>query len=973
MLIQNSIEFDKVFNKDLNIDSVLLSDLEVIKSYTGNSVDSSITISKDDLKPAIFYDGNIKDANYPLVEILDTNKTLSIENVIEFELRNVQAKKQVILNILSDEPVKRTITKVLGDMSDNTTSTTAILPYMTKAYIQANDDGTWLNVNKYLDISHKNNSNGSIVAKWYSAGETDPLGFEIFVDNISVYVFEYTSSLGTAGFKYATIPVNLNNKSQIRVRAFTTANVLGGSFFNNLMMGISVSYDIGPDLLTLEVLTDRSNLMGIGYGNSLASLGTPFVGKCVGSTNWVKYRIEEKSGVMSIYEDGVYIGRKTLSAMTPIGNIPVGNITFGGSLSIRSVNVEKLSSNTVLFMDGESLTDKLGKNTLTAVGNVTTTTNDKKFGLRALFFDGSGDYLTNPTSSNFDFGISDFTIESYIKLSNNTDNIHYRIISRGGYQTGLNDWYLAINPTTKKLSFGCGNNTNYKNIISPIIDDFIVTDWNHIAVCREAGVVKLFINGKLVSTNTISTSLTNTKALSIGTNTGTLGEYYNGFIDGLRITKGIARYSEDFTPSEELTCSFLSIPSTIQGDIKNIKLYDSLKTKYSIFANIGSIVKSKISVQGASTDFKLNYMTPNELGVIQDTDYYSTSSIDLEAINDFDTITVEYKDGFVVDRLTLNGNIISIDDSPRELMYSILGNSVNLKSIVREYEIKFTSTTNTSFIEVYHDSLRVKLPTTLISGTTYTTGIVEVNELVNTLSIITAVTNSLILTYGNEKRSYNYPTVKAFFEESLNMKNVHSIKYNDGTFMSHSDLSLLLAYAKLPFITKNITPNKNFFGDYYNFYSATSLLNSISGGTASTTKVVDINYLNSKRDMHFECVIRDGEAHSNSTDGGTETTSTVYGVFTFSDNTTQVVYLQSGKVLESTEGQATKYYKHLIFTKDVTACTIYLQAVDSSGSSSSWSCSYVGLTSSDLSVISKFTLNTKAINWIKEYRTIGDL
>jgi hypothetical protein len=70
--------------------------------------------------------------------------------------------------------------------------------------------------------------------------------------------------------------------------------------------------------------------------------------------------------------------------------------------------------------------------------------------------------------------------------------------------------------------------------------------WNHIALTRSSGVANLYVNGNVVGTAAASGSCTGTYLC--------LGGYYNttylhnGYIQDFRITKGLARYSANFTP-----------------------------------------------------------------------------------------------------------------------------------------------------------------------------------------------------------------------------------------------------------------------------------------------------------------------------------------------------------------------------------------------------------------------------------------
>ena len=75
-----------------------------------------------------------------------------------------------------------------------------------------------------------------------------------------------------------------------------------------------------------------------------------------------------------------------------------------------------------------------------------------------------------------------------------------------------------------------------------------INTWNHIAVSRSGSSLKVFLNGISVISLTNSVNFSRGGAL-IGTVTETIGAYgINGYIDDLRVTKGVARYTANFVP-----------------------------------------------------------------------------------------------------------------------------------------------------------------------------------------------------------------------------------------------------------------------------------------------------------------------------------------------------------------------------------------------------------------------------------------
>jgi hypothetical protein len=75
--------------------------------------------------------------------------------------------------------------------------------------------------------------------------------------------------------------------------------------------------------------------------------------------------------------------------------------------------------------------------------------------------------------------------------------------------------------------------------------------WVHRAVCRDGNTIRTFMNGTQVATISSSLALAASTA-DVGIGTYLAGTYfYHGYIDELRISKGVARWTSDFTPPTE--------------------------------------------------------------------------------------------------------------------------------------------------------------------------------------------------------------------------------------------------------------------------------------------------------------------------------------------------------------------------------------------------------------------------------------
>lgn len=171
------------------------------------------------------------------------------------------------------------------------------------------------------------------------------------------------------------------------------------------------------------------------------------------------------------------------------------------------------------------------------VGNAQIDTTIKKYGTGSLEFDGTGDWLLIPDSIDQRLGTGNFTIECWLYLS--ATGTARGIVGKGTSTTG---WLLSTN-TSNAVVFTYGTST----ITST--GTLSGTTWYHIAVVREGtstNQTKIYIGGTNDGTGTVSTDFNQTNAAYVGANR-TGGDPMNGYIDDLRITKGVARYTANFT------------------------------------------------------------------------------------------------------------------------------------------------------------------------------------------------------------------------------------------------------------------------------------------------------------------------------------------------------------------------------------------------------------------------------------------
>jgi hypothetical protein len=191
-----------------------------------------------------------------------------------------------------------------------------------------------------------------------------------------------------------------------------------------------------------------------------------------------------------------------------------------------------------------SFTDVYG-HTITTNGNaqVDTALTDPFGGNSGvLLLDGTGDYLSLADSTDWDFA-GDFTVECFVRLSGTAKSGGFDPCFISGTVTagGANEWYFNYNTSTSRVVFG---NTSIGDIASSAGAPSTNT-WYHIAACRSSGTIKVYVGG------TGGTGAANaTSHVGEGVLVGALqsGGFINGAMSEIRITKGTARYTGDFTP-----------------------------------------------------------------------------------------------------------------------------------------------------------------------------------------------------------------------------------------------------------------------------------------------------------------------------------------------------------------------------------------------------------------------------------------
>lgn len=198
------------------------------------------------------------------------------------------------------------------------------------------------------------------------------------------------------------------------------------------------------------------------------------------------------------------------------------------------------ANNSTTFVDSSHYA-----HTLVQSGNAYISNVQSQFGGTSIRFGGSDGRLSVAGSTAFDFGTGDFTIEAWVYLASLTqDRV---IVSRLDTWASQLAFYLGVREgPPNRLIFRAGNG-------APILLDgnthLVLNTWVHVAVTRASGTTRLFVGGVAQTAVDISTTnIVSAAELGIGVNLQYGNEHLDGYIDDLRITKGVARYTASFAP-----------------------------------------------------------------------------------------------------------------------------------------------------------------------------------------------------------------------------------------------------------------------------------------------------------------------------------------------------------------------------------------------------------------------------------------
>ena len=321
----------------------------------------------------------------------------------------------------------------------------------------------------------------------------------------------------------------VTNPSDLPITGNTAGDTVLVTSTNNLMI-----YN-GSGWYKIATITNASPTIS-SAGNStyaFATDGTPVTIEIVAS---------DPEGIALQYKYQVTTG--SLGSTATVTN----SATSGGTYSALAANT--LSNNRFFKVTPSTNTAHTGTFAITfSVTDGVNTANSSASSFTLAFdvsgsfvFDGTGDYITIPSSSDFNFGTGDFSIEFYVNPTNFTNRGTFLDTRPSSGTTGITIGHEASSGEIRVYM-----NASSGSDIAVQSTGLVTGEWQHIAVTRASGTVKLYIDGVEKDSGTAADDMNNTNAVNIGyrTNTSSSYNYYTGYMSNVRVVKG----STVYTPS----------------------------------------------------------------------------------------------------------------------------------------------------------------------------------------------------------------------------------------------------------------------------------------------------------------------------------------------------------------------------------------------------------------------------------------
>ena len=182
--------------------------------------------------------------------------------------------------------------------------------------------------------------------------------------------------------------------------------------------------------------------------------------------------------------------------------------------------------------------------TVSGVGGTAISNGKTLFGNNTLSLNGNAQYLSSNEVADFNLGTGDFTVELWFYANSLVNSpFLYSQIDVAGTTAG---WFIELG-TVNAIYFGFGSSPSFKTFSATLTAGIFY----HIAVTRSGTTVNAFLDGVSLGEQTLTganLSYNKSTPLSVGAAYSVYPNHeFNGYISNFRLTKGIIRYTTNFS------------------------------------------------------------------------------------------------------------------------------------------------------------------------------------------------------------------------------------------------------------------------------------------------------------------------------------------------------------------------------------------------------------------------------------------
>jgi hypothetical protein len=242
----------------------------------------------------------------------------------------------------------------------------------------------------------------------------------------------------------------------------------------------------------------------------------------------------------------------TLNMLGYLSNLRVvnGTAVYTGPFVPPTAPVTAVSGTQLLVnATNAGIFDNTTVNDLETIGSAQVNTTIVKYGTGSMYFNGLSDALIMASQPAITFGTGDFTVEGWVYFAGAPASTFHSLYSTLVQLASPGDHGVLIRASTTKL-IAILQADNATTLTLTSTNNVTTGQWYHFALTRSGTTARLFLDGTLEASGTSSVNFYET-AQALGrvyaTSTGTT-QYLNGYLDDVRVTKGVARYTANFTP-----------------------------------------------------------------------------------------------------------------------------------------------------------------------------------------------------------------------------------------------------------------------------------------------------------------------------------------------------------------------------------------------------------------------------------------